>query len=345
MSFAIELKHTSSNDNNKKSFLHHYEKEELTKYTESSYGFKKETPSVVEFGKQTYKPVRIHLTKPLFKLNRNHYSHEMIVEHEVYNEKSKMLKLFVCIPLIEGTGNITFPLEKEIQLDNIFENKENVSYQTKTKNYVLVFTKPVEVSGNLPSIRAPSKTSYKEIIEPDSFDVMSSIITLSDNQTPQLSILGKNHSIEKKLMQITEGFAVDRPREKTGAYMDCELLEENEDDGVYKDYAVIPLNATSANESLSILLMFLIFICVIIGGVIVGAFLNFESVKKTFTKIGIAFIIGAFFLASLLCIICGFAVNKTIVTSSGMFLLIAGSSILLYFYLSYQSIWYSDWDD
>ena len=174
---------------------------------------------------------------------------------------------------------------------------------------------------------------------------MSSIITLSDNQTPQLSILGKNHSIEKKLMQITEGFAVDRPREKTGAYMDCELLEENEDDGVYKDYAVIPLNATSADESLSILLMFLIFICVIVGGVLVGAFLNFQSVKKGLTELGIAFIIGLFLLASSLCIICGLAFNKTIVTSSGMFLLIAGSSILLYFYISYQSIWYDDWND
>ena len=145
-------------------------------------------------------------------------------------------------------------------------------------------------------------------------------------------------------MQITEGFAVDRPREKTGAYMDCELLEENEDDGVYKDYAVIPLNATSADKSLGILYMFLIFICVIVGGVLVGAFLNFLSVNNSFPKLVIAFIIGLFLLASSLCIICGLAVNKTIVTSSGMFLLIAGSSILLYFYLSYQSIWYDEWE-
>jgi hypothetical protein len=102
----------------------------------------------------------------------------------------------------------------------------------------------------LPDIKGNAKSIYKELFEPNTFDVLSSIITLQDKNAQQtvttLPIQLSEKWFESK-DKTKEGFG---SLKGEGTYMECVALDEDTNDEI-ADYAVVPLKQSGTAKAYS----------------------------------------------------------------------------------------------
>jgi hypothetical protein len=247
---AVDLRKTYSNGSLE--MLYNYENETLKQATNVLYQFPPDSQSVVQVKGQPYKPVRLHLTPVL---HRGNHDSEMIVEHQ-----GKDGKLFICFMLRKGTNpSLSFPL-KEFSLDGFMSHcTTNQYYKTASKGHVLLCTSVMDVGNDFPSIYGTAKKKYKEIFEPNVFNVLNSIMTLVDNKNKVIDIEIENVLLKKgKKRDVVEGFSTNGHQEvDVETYMECSLLHD-EDGGVdFDEYAVSPLGVSNHKRGNQILGMFL----------------------------------------------------------------------------------------
>lgn len=247
---AVDLRKTYSNGSLE--MLYNYENETLKQATNVLYQFSRDSQSVVQVKGQPYKPVRLHLTPVLH--SGNHDS-EMIVEHQ-----GKDGKLFICFMLRKGTNpSLSFPL-KEFSLDGFMSHcTTNQYYKTASKGHVLLCTSVMDVGNDFPSIYGTAKKKYKEIFEPNVFNVLNSIMTLVDNKNKVIDIEIENVLLKKgKKRDVVEGFSTDGHQDvDVDTYMECSLLHDVDGGLDFDEYAVSPLGVSNHKRGNQILGMFL----------------------------------------------------------------------------------------
>ena len=183
---AVEL-----NTNRTESFINElsyfYEKEEsLTTWTNILSGFSDDTRSHIQFEQDIFKPTRMHLTT---KLHKGLHDYELIVEHVCNNET-----LFLCFPLKIGDGpGLTFPL-KTSPLEKIMDNFSNTFsyYKTSTNSPVFFCSHFTYVGANFPKVLNNAKVKYKEIFEPNAFQIVINLITRNDYKMKVIRVLSVN---------------------------------------------------------------------------------------------------------------------------------------------------------
>lgn len=263
---AVELRKTYQNGSLE--MFYNYESESLKQATNILYQFPPDSSSIVQVKGQPYKPVRLHLTPVL---HIGDHDNEMIVEHE-----GKSGKLFLCFMLKKGTnGELSFPL-KEFSLDGFMSHcTDNQYYRTTTKDHVLLCTRHINVADDFPQVYGTAKKKYKEIFEPNVFNVLNSIMTLIDNKTKVVDIEIESVVLKKakKRNNIVEGFAPDRVHEihanTTETYMECSLLEDADGNLDFSEYAISPLQTDAPQQALEVFTILMtmglvIFVCAIV---------------------------------------------------------------------------------
>lgn len=277
---AVELRKTYQKGSLE--MFYNYESESLKQATNILYQFPPDSSSIVQVKGQTYKPVRLHLTPVLHTGN---HDNELIVEHE-----GKSGKLFLCFMLKKGTnGELSFPL-KEFSLDGFMSHcTNNQYYRTSTKDHVLLCTSHINVADDFPQVYGTAKKKYKEIFEPNVFNVLNSIMTLIDNKTKIVDIEMENVVLKKakKRNNIVEGFAPDGVHEMhantTETYMECSLLEDADGNLDFSEYAISPLQTDAPQQALEVFTILMTMGLVIFVCAIVFPLAQYEI----FTKIGI----------------------------------------------------------
>ena len=264
---AVELKR-GSKDPTLSLFYHFESKEPLENISNTIYAFADTTSSAITFQNNVYKPVRIYLTTVLHKLHKTkQHDYELIVEHEGKNDK-----LFICFALKKQNSELAFPLI-ESPLEKMAYKCSNMSslyYKTSTKSHVFFFTPEVYVGDDFPKVLDNAKVKYKEIFEPNAFDIFSNLFTRNDLQKMRVVPAVEGGQFARTSM---EGFTADtsmRDIFKNDTFMDCELLEDDEN-GVAiptSEYALTPLNANYYERGLVTIVTFLHFLLIIaVGGI------------------------------------------------------------------------------
>ena len=263
---AVELKR-GSKDPTLSLFYHFESKEPLENISNTIYAFADTTSSAITFQNNVYKPVRIYLTTVLHRTTVLHKLHktkqheyELIVEHEGKNDK-----LFICFALKKQNSELAFPLI-ESPLEKMAYKCSNMSslyYKTSTKSHVFFFTPDVYVGDDFPKVLDNAKVKYKEIFEPNAFDIFSNLFTRNDLQKMRVVTAVEGGQFARTSM---EGFT----SIKNDTFMDCELLEDDEN-GVAiptSEYALTPLNANYYERGLVTIVTFLHFLLIIaVGGI------------------------------------------------------------------------------
>jgi len=254
---AVELKR-GSKDPTLSLFYHFESKEPLENISNTIYAFADTTSSAITFQNNVYKPVRIYLTTVLHRTKQHDY--ELIVEHEGKNDK-----LFICFALKKQNSELAFPLI-ESPLEKMAYKCSNMSslyYKTSTKSHVFFFTPDVYVGDDFPKVLDNAKVKYKEIFEPNAFDIFSNLFTRNDLQKMRVVTAVEGGQFARTSM---EGFT----SIKNDTFMDCELLEDDEN-GVAiptSEYALTPLNANYYERGLVTIVTFLHFLLIIaVGGI------------------------------------------------------------------------------
>lgn len=263
---AVELRKTYQNGSLE--MLYNYQSESLKQATNVLYQFPPDSSSIVQVKGQPYKPVRLHLTPVL---HTGDHDNELVVEHE-----GKSGKLFLCFMLKKGTNaQLSFPL-KEFSLDGFITHcTNNQYYRTSTKDHVLLCTSYINVADDFPHVFGTAKKKYKEIFEPNVFNVLNSIMTLIDNKTKVVDIEMENVLLKKakKRNNIVEGFADVNEyaihAENTETYMECSLLEDADGNIDFSEYAVSPLKSNASQQALDVFTILMtmglvIFVCAIV---------------------------------------------------------------------------------
>lgn len=254
---AVELRKTYQNGSLE--MLYNYQSESLKQATNVLYQFPPDSSSIVQVKGQPYKPVRLHLTPVL---HTGDHDNELVVEHE-----GKSGKLFLCFMLKKGTNaQLSFPL-KEFSLDGFITHcTNNQYYRTSTKDHVLLCTSYINVADDFPHVFGTAKKKYKEIFEPNVFNVLNSIMTLIDNKTKIVDIEMENVVLKKakKRNNIVEGFT-----ENPETYMECSLLEDADGNIDFSEYAVSPLKSNASQQALDVFTILMtmglvIFVCAIV---------------------------------------------------------------------------------
>ena len=261
---AVDLRKTYSNGSLE--MLYNYENETLKQATNVLYQFPPDSQSVVQIKGQPYKPVRLHLTPVLH--SGNHDS-EMIVEHQ-----GKDGKLFICFMLRKGTNpSLSFPL-KEFSLDGFMSHcTTNQYYKTPSKCHVLLCTSVMDVGDDFPSIYGTAKKKYKEIFEPNVFNVLNSIMTLVDNKNKVIDIEIENVLLKKgKKRDVVEGFNTAEP----DTFMECSLLEDVDGGVDFEEYAVSPLDYDKHKRGHEILSTVLGVVVVLVGSIFIVPMLTID---------------------------------------------------------------------
>ena len=262
---AVDLRKTYSNGSLE--MLYNYENETLKQATNVLYQFPRDSQSVVQVKGQPYKPVRLHLTPVLH--SGNHDS-EMIVEHQ-----GKDGKLFICFMLRKGTNpSLSFPL-KDFSLDGFVSHcTTNQYYKTASKGHVLLCTSVIDVGDDFPSIYGTAKKKYKEIFEPNVFNVLNSIMTLVDNKNKVIDIETENVLLKKgKKRDIVEGFSENT---EPDTFMECSLLEDVDGGVDFEEYAVSPLDYDRHKRGHEILSTVLGVVVVLIGSIFIVPILTID---------------------------------------------------------------------
>lgn len=263
---AVELRKTYQKGSLE--MLYNYQSESLKQATNVLYQFPSDSSSIVQVKGQPYKPVRLHLTPVL---HIGDHDNEMIVEHE-----GKSGKLFLCFMLKKGTNaQLSFPLN-EFSLDGFMSHCiDNQYYRTTTKDHVLLCTRHINVADDFPQVYGTAKKKYKEIFEPNVFNVLNSIMTLIDNKTKVVDIEIESVVLRKakKRNNIVEGFAPDGVHkihaDTTETYMECSLLEDADGNLDFSEYAISPLQTDAPQQALEVFTILMtmglvIFVCAIV---------------------------------------------------------------------------------
>lgn len=252
-----------------------FEKEEpLLKWKNASYGFPDDSQSHIQFKKNRYIPICIHLTT---KLHKGLHDYEMHVEHLGNTVKENII---ITFPLKKNSvgPEFIFPLNKS-PLEKIMTSVSNTFsyYKTSTNNHVFFCTRIINVGDHdFPKVLDNPKIKYKELFEPTSFDILSNLMTRNDFNKKIIHVLSGNVRFSKLSEESLslEGFS-NNNKINSSSYMECELLETDKNGGEIKmsEYALTPLNANYYERGLVTFitsLHFLLIICV--GGFILPYF-------------------------------------------------------------------------
>jgi hypothetical protein len=232
---------------------YHFEKEEqLTHISDTLYTFPESTTTTIKFHETEFKPVRIYLTTVLHKGFGSH-DFELIVEYSG--------NLFICFALKKSTQpEFTFPL-KESPLEKMLSRCSNANtlyYQTSTKSHVFFCKPDVYVGDDFPKVLDNAKAKYKEIFEPNTFDIFNNLFTRNDYK---LKIISAAEGGQFRQYTLIEGFE--------DSYMECELLSDENGNIKKSEYALTPLNANATERGVVTLVAFLHFLLVLgVGGII-----------------------------------------------------------------------------
>lgn len=237
--------------------LYSYNKENLSKVNDLLYRFPEtsDTDSVIEYKKEIYKGENIYITP---KLHEGSHCGEVVIEHIANGKKPE--KLYVVLFLERKTSKsfftsgdvLTFPLMQSNDLGRFVKSGENSAsyYFSKDKYPVVVFNQMVAVNDTLPDIKGNAKSIYKELFEPNTFDVLSSIITLQDKNAQQ-TVTTLPIQLSEKWFESNdktkEGFG---SLQGQGTYMECVALDEDTNDEI-ADYAVVPLKQSGTAKAYS----------------------------------------------------------------------------------------------
>ena len=123
---------------------------------------------------------------------------------------------------------------------------------------------------DFPAVLDNAKVKYKEIFEPNAFDVFTNLFTRNDYKLKVIPVEdgGIFQMTSKDNNNIIEGFAAPNP----DTYMECELLD-NKSDGTNEikmsEYALTPLNANQYERGLVIVVTaFHISLIIFVGGIL-----------------------------------------------------------------------------
>jgi hypothetical protein len=237
--------------------LYSYNKENLSKVNDLLYRFPEtsDTDSVIEYKKEIYKGENIYITP---KLHEGSHCGEVVIEHIANGKKPE--KLYVVLFLERKTSKsfftsgdvLTFPLMQSNDLGRFVKSGEKSAsyYFSKDKYPVVVFNQMVAVNDTLPDIKGNAKSIYKELFEPNTFDVLSSIITLQDKNAQQ-TVTTLPIQLSEKWFETNdktkEGFG---SLQGQGTYMECVALDEDTNDEI-ADYAVVPLKQSGTAKAYS----------------------------------------------------------------------------------------------
>ena len=293
--------------------------EKLNLISNTLYSFDSQTKSVVTYENKDYVPKQLYIVKTLHSLSNKNVLHEMVLECE-FNNANTPKKLYFCIGLkftLDEESDIIFPLNDFDFEATVKKCGKSCMYKTKSQNTVFVCSNVLMVKGNPPTINTSSKSSYKEIIDYDNYDVLSSVVTLSDTKSKKIEPITKNVEFKKKLFETPipnfteEGFT-------DQSYMECELLKEDESGDVYEDVAVVPLKTNAYERGLITFSHFLHFFLVfVVGGIVFPNILISLAVLNNnfigtpgFIKFTGIFSFVAFFLGGLIIMIVGLSSKK-----------------------------------
>ena len=263
-------------------FSYHYEiKEGLTPYANNTvYDFPPNTLSSVKFQDQVFNPVRIHLTT---NLHKGAHDSEIIVEHEYMSRK-----LFLCFALkktgklkqVNNGDEMAFPLAQS-PLDHLITRCNECLYYKTSGTMFHVFFCPMEggmeVGDDFPKVLDNAKAKYKEIFEPNAFDILTNLFTRNDYRIKVVAAVdGGRFGWIKQQHNAKEGFTnVD-----ADSYMECELLENEDGKVAMAEYALTPLTANSYERSLVTFVTALQLILVVLAGGIILPYIQCTIVKE-----------------------------------------------------------------
>ena len=249
---SVEIKRSKQSTTSLEEILYQYSVKDELQFTHPQfYSFPRESESLIEYQSKVYRAKSLHLTPPLHK---GKHIGEILIEHEYISETTgKSESLWVCFFMgkSQQSSGLEFPLKPD-SLDKCMSQCKDSALLYKSRNDfpVLICTKPVLVGPTVPDpLKGNGKTLYKELLEPDVFDVLSSIVTLQDSQIAS-QVEANPVRVSKKLFSPTfhlvstnqEGFT-----DASNTWMECELLEENPGDSL-GSYTVTSLDQNSTIE-------------------------------------------------------------------------------------------------
>jgi hypothetical protein len=255
---SVEIKRSklsTTTSSSLEEILYQYSVKDELQFTHPQfYSFPRESESLIEYQSKVYRAKSLHLTPPLHK---GKHIGEILIEHEYISETTgKSESLWVCFFMgkSQQSSGLEFPLKTE-SLDKCMSQCKDSALLYKSRNDfpVLICTKPVLVGPTVPDpLKGNGKTLYKELLEPDVFDVLSSIVTLQDSQIAS-QVEANPVRVSKKLFSPTfhlvstsqEGFT--GATDASNTWMECELLEENPGDSL-GSYTVTSLGQNSTVE-------------------------------------------------------------------------------------------------
>jgi hypothetical protein len=261
---AVELKR-GSKDPTLSLFYHFEKKEQLENISNTIYAFADTTSSKITLRENVYKPVRIHLTTVLHKIQKSQkHDYELIVEHHGQNEK-----LFLCFALKKKHSELPFPLI-ESPLEKITYKCSNISslyYKTSTKSHVFLFASEIYVGDDFPKVFDNAKVKYKEIFEPNAFDIFSNLFTRNDLKMKVLPAVEGGQFTFSINNQKMEGFRVNP--NPISSFMECELMEDEKGATIKtSEYALTPLNANYYERGIVTIVTFMHFLLIVaVGGI------------------------------------------------------------------------------
>lgn len=236
--------------------LYQFDKDEtLQPSSPQHYAFDKNTSARIQLMDTVYSPQKLHLVPKLHHAPSLAHTCELVME--CAHQESE--RLFVCIGLIFDENEDPFAPDVE----RLFSScSPNHLYLTKSGNRVLVCSKPVKVQGKCPSLKGTAKDAYKEIIDSDSYDVLSLISVSTDHQMKKVESK-TSRAVYKPMLfapPTQEGFhtATD------DTYMECKLMEPTEDED-REQLAVVPLHTSTYERGMVTFTHFLHFLLVTVG--------------------------------------------------------------------------------
>jgi hypothetical protein len=236
--------------------LYQFDKDEtLQPSSPQHYAFDKNTSARIQLMDTVYSPQKLHLVPKLHHAPSLAHTCELVME--CAHQESE--RLFVCIGLIFDENEDPFAPDVE----RLFSScSPNHLYLTKSGNRVLVCSKPVKVQGKCPPLKGTAKDAYKEIIDSDSYDVLSLISVSTDHQMKKVESK-TSRAVYKPMLfapPTQEGFHT----AEEDNYMECKLMEPTEDEE-REELAVVPLHTSTYERGMVTFTHFLHFFLVTVG--------------------------------------------------------------------------------
>ena len=299
---AIELKPIEQKTS--LDILYNFETDELNKVSNHLYEFPEHTNSLIQLKDKVFKPIKLYLTP---KLHNGKHSNELIVEtvrdthHNTNTNSHKTDKLFMCFTLSSSSGSyhtsLTFPMKTSPleELVNMY-GSTNLFYTTRNRHPVIVCPTVIRVGNDFPMLNSTAKKVYKEIFEPNDFHILSSIITLQDNNPRIIEAATNVVNFQKQLFSIVEGFNTISYESISGYYMECKALADIGDEQI-SEFIITPLK-TKADASL----FGIIFFMFLLLGMVVFPLFNIKFLYPEYANV-LHLLFGLGFLIALIIVI------------------------------------------